>query len=133
MSTNLSPTSSRTDLLYPELSYEVIGVLYRVYNALSYGYQEKYYQRAVAQELAEIDLPFVREVHVPISFKGRIIGRYFIDFVIDNKIALELKVANEFYEQHMNQVLAYLRSGQLRLGILACFGTKGVTYRRLIV
>ncbi len=133
MITNSMPTLTRNDLLHPELSYKVVGAVYHVYNTLGYGYQERYYQRALVQELADRGLAAQREVHVPIQFKGRTIGRYFIDFVIEEKVALELKVANEFYESHVSQVLAYLRSAGLRLGILACFGVKGIRYKRLIV
>jgi GxxExxY protein len=73
-------------------------------------YQEKYYHRGYAQELIANHLSFKRELMLKIVYGNGIIGRYFIDFVVDNKAAVEFKVANEFYQKHIKQVLAYLKA-----------------------
>jgi GxxExxY protein len=59
----------REDLLYPELSYQIIGVLFEVYNELGYGYQEKYYQKAVGNKFKEINISFKEQVPIKIIFK----------------------------------------------------------------
>lgn len=64
---------------FPELSYTLIGLTYNVFNQLGYGYHEKYYHRAYAQELVSKNLSFTREQIVKIQYRDKIIGRYFMD------------------------------------------------------
>jgi GxxExxY protein len=121
-----------SQLVYPELSYKISGLLFDLYNELGYGYQEKYYSRAFALLLKENKLEFKREICVPIIFKDKIIGRYYLDFVIDDKIALEFKVSNEFRNQYTQQILAYLKSHKLKLGLVVLFTSKGIEIKRLV-
>jgi len=118
-------------LLFPELSYQIVGVLFTVYNNLGYGYQEKYYQRALTREFENAHLRYKRERKVIIKYRDRIIGRYFIDFVIENSVVLEIKVCNQFFDRDIKQVLAYLKSTGLRLGILCIFTKQGIQFKRL--
>jgi GxxExxY protein len=82
----------RKDLIHPDLSYKVIGACFKVHNELGWGYREVYYQRALAAELNNLGLPFVRERSVNLQYNGENIGRCVLDFVVDNKMVLELKV-----------------------------------------
>jgi len=118
------------NLIYPELSYEISGLLFKLYNELGYGYQEKYYSRAFALLLKENKIKFKREICVPIIFRDKIIGRYYIDFVIDDKIALEFKISNEFRNQYTQQILSYLKSHSLKLGLVVLFTSKGIEIKR---
>ena len=118
-------------LIHGELSYKIIGVLFRVFNKLGYGYQEKYYQRAVALELNEEKLNYIREKEVKLNYRDEIIGKYFLDFIVDNKIILELKVVNFFHEQDIKQILSYLKASGLKLGILAIITKDGIKYKRI--
>jgi GxxExxY protein len=118
--------------LYPSLTYQLIGVAYNVFNKLGYGYQEKYYQRGYAKELTIKHLPFKRELMLKIVYGNEIIGRYFIDFVVENKVAIEFKVANEFYKKHIKQILAYLKASGLKVGLLIIFTKNGVKCKRLV-
>ena len=79
------------DLLYPELSYKIIGILFDVYNKMGYGYQEKYYQKAISAKLRENNLNFKEQYQVEIIFNDNKIGKYFLDFLIEDKIILEIK------------------------------------------
>lgn len=119
-------------LVYPELSYEIVGILFTVYNNLGYGYQERYYQRAVAKELEKAKLKYKREQKAVIKYRGSIIGRYFIDFVVENMIVVELKVSNDFYKKDINQVLGYLKATGLKLGILFIFTKEGLKFKRIV-
>ena len=119
-------------LLYPELSYEIVGVLFSVYNQLGYGYQEKYYQRAVANEFTKAKLKYSKERKALIKYRDSIIGRYFIDFVVEDKIVVELKVENDFYKRDINQVLGYLKATGLRLGILFLFTKDELRFKRIV-
>jgi len=119
-------------LLYPKLSYEIIGSLFEVYNQLKYGHKEKIYQNALEEMFTQKKISFQRELYFPINFNNKIIGRYYFDFLVDNKIVLELKIANDFYQKDINQLLSYLKYKGYRLGILVLFTKEGIRYRRIL-
>ena len=119
-------------LIYEDLSYKIIGIIFKVYNKLGYGYHEKYYQRAIVIELNKENLNFTREKEIRLSYQNENIGKYFLDFIIENKIVLELKVANSFYPQDMKQILSYLKASGLKLGILAIITKGGIEYKRIV-
>lgn len=121
-----------TKLFYPKLSYQIIKILFKVYNELGYGYQEKYYQRAVEKEFQYRNISYKKELNSDLSYHSKSIGKYIIDFIIEDRIILELKVANDFYKKHMNQVLGYLKARSLKLGILAIFAKDGLKYKRIV-
>lgn len=70
----------RNDLVYPDLSYQIIGILFESYNKLGSGHHEKYYQRAVAIGLTQSRLSFQQQVYLPIMFEGEKVGSYFLIF-----------------------------------------------------
>lgn len=121
-----------SNLVEKELSYKIVGVLFDVYNNLGGGYQEKYYQRAVSQELQNRNIKFKEQINIPLSFKGNLIGRYFLDFLIEGKVVLEIKVANKFYVRDIKQVLAYLKATNTTLGILANFNRNNLQFKRIL-
>lgn len=125
--------SGKSDLLYPELSYQIVGACYDAYNGLGYGFQEKQYQRAIALALTKRDITFQRELYVPIRFEGKIVGRYYLDFLVAESVAVELKIANEVYDTHVAQLLGYLRATSTHLGLLVHFTQQGVKVKRLVV
>lgn len=120
------------DLIEKELSYTIVGALFSVYNELGGGYQEKYYQRAIAQEFKKRNLNFMEQVMVPLNYGEQSIGRYFLDFVIENKIVLEIKAVNKFFLRDIKQILAYLQSTKMPLGILANFGRDNLQLKRIL-
>jgi len=130
---NFSKTKiKRTDLLYPELSYKTVGVLFDVYNNLGPGHHERYYQRAVSQALKEVGLKFKSEMPIPVNFRGTTVGRYYLDFLIDDKLILEIKKDGYFSKRHIDQVLNYLKSSGLKLAILANFSHRGILFKRIV-
>jgi len=122
----------RNDLAFPELSYKIVGALFEVHNDLGPGHHEKYYQKALAEELKRQNLIFQEQVYAPLLFKEENIGKYYLDFLIDDKIVLEIKKGDRFSKRHINQVLAYLKIKNLKLGILANFGQNGVQFKRIV-
>ncbi|MDX9913871.1 MAG: GxxExxY protein [Candidatus Moranbacteria bacterium] len=119
-------------LFYPKLSYEVVGALYEVYNTMGSGYQEKYYQKALAKELGERNIKFEEQLPVRLYYKGEKLGIYYFDFLIENKIILEIKNSSKFYPRDIKQVLGYLRAKNIDLGMLACFSKNGLIYKRIL-
>jgi len=126
------PNSGTKNLIYPELSYKIVGILFGVYNRFGYSYPEKYLQKAVEEAFKTNKVPYNKEVKIDLYFDQKQIGRHFIDFIIENKIVLEIKRGNQISVADVKQVLMYLRSFNLRLGILAYFGNKELIYKRII-
>jgi GxxExxY protein len=69
---------------------------------------------------------------IELRYKDESLGRYFLDFLIEDKIVLEIKSDSKFYIRDIKQVLGYLKAKNLELGILACFGRRGLIYKRII-
>jgi GxxExxY protein len=114
---------------------KIIKVLFDTYNELGFGYQEKYYYRAIRLKLLALGLQVQEQLLTKIFVESQIIGRYFLDFLIsdaNNKVVLELKVADQVYPQHVRQVLGYLTANNLKLGLIGVFTTHGVKIKRVI-
>ncbi len=124
--------ATNAKLIYPELSYKLLGLLFKVHGKLGSSYQEKYYQRAIEQELTLQKIPFQREVPIDVEYSGIKLGKHFLDFTIDNKIVLETKAEPKITPDFIGQVISYLKSAKLPLGIIANFRTPRLTYRRII-
>ncbi len=121
-----------TDYLYKDLTEKLIGIAFRVYNTLGYGFREKEYQRAYAVELGKLLLVFQRELYCNLKYEGKIISKFYLDFLVDGKVVVELKVAEGFYKKHFEQVMAYLKDNKLKLGLLIIFTSKKVLVKRVI-
>ena len=119
-------------LIHGELSYKLIGILYKIYNTIGGGFQEKYYQRAIKNVLTKEKIQFLEQVRVDFDLLGTNIGRYYIDFVIDRKIVLEIKVRNIFSKRDIKQVLGYLKKTGIEVGILASFTSDGIKLKRIL-
>ena len=122
----------RTDLIYPDLCYYLVGILFEVYNEIGSGYHEKYYQRAIGEVFKKCRIPFREQVLVPLKFRGSKIGKYFLDFVVDDKIVLEVKRGEGFARANINQIYCYLKAVNLKLGILINFTNKGLKFKRIV-
>jgi GxxExxY protein len=120
------------EIIYPELSYKIVGILYKVYNELGGGYQERIYQSAVRRELIKNGLGFIEQVKVDLFYDGSKLHRYYLDFVVEHKIVLELKVTPRFTPRDIMQVLSYLKQSGLRLGILASLSRNGIFFKRIL-
>jgi len=111
-------------LLYEELSYQVRGALYEVYNALGPGFREETYKLATLSELGLRGIEVGREVAFEIKYKDRFMDIYRADIVVDGKIILELKAVDELHPRHSAQLLSYLKASGLRVGLLVNFGAE---------
>lgn len=120
------------EIYYKDDSYKIVGMVIKVYKALGYGYQEKYYYRAIKLALIEAGFSVIEQLLTPLVFNGKPIGRYYLDFLINNKIVLEIKVSNQVYPRHVRQVLGYLKANNLKLGIIAAFTKNEVVFQRVV-
>ena len=119
-------------IIHKELSYKITGIIFSVYNRLGYGYREKIYKEAIEIELKNEKIPYHRELIVPLYYKGNKIGKYVFDFVVENKVILEIKVSNNFWVKDIQQIFSYLTASELRLGILVLITKKGVKSKRIV-
>ena len=119
-------------VLHPELSYKIIGALFDVFNELGYSYREIYYQKAIAKLFKQLNINFREQVGMPLLFKGEMIGRAVCDFLVDDKIILEIKHGDRFSVQDIKQLYTYLKAKNLKLGILARFSSKGLKFKRVL-
>ncbi len=121
------------DLVYPKLSYEIVGVLFDVYNELGCSCREKYYQRAVEHLLLDAGFEVERELRADLKVRSKRIGYYFLDFLIEGKVVLELKAKPRFRTRDFEQVKSYLSATDLKLGLLANFGSpEGLVFHRIL-
>ena len=125
-------STKQIDLEYKDLSFELVGILFEVYNELGYGYKEIYYEKAVKQCLDEKCIKYKEQAPFTLSFHGKIIGRFYLDFLIDEKIVLELKKGNYFSKRNIEQINEYLKATGMSLAILANFTPNGVKFKRIV-
>ncbi len=119
-------------LVLPDLSYQIVGALYDVYNEIGFGHREQAYQRAVAAAFRSRRIPFKEQYTIPLVFETKAIGTYRVDFLVDGKVILELKQGNHFLPSNIKQVHGYLKTTNLELAILANFTKDGVLFRRIV-
>jgi len=119
-------------ILYQELSYQIIGCAYNVYNQIGSGYVEKYYERALRLEFDKQKIQYKEQVPINLNYDNQSIGKYIVDFIVGDKILVELKRANRLFPSHKKQVLNYLQSLNLKLGLLIYFTNTNVEYARVV-
>lgn len=117
---------------HSELTNVIIAVCYEVYNELGYGFLESVYRNALRFALLEKGLSVSHEVPVAVFFRGKNVGDFRADLVVNGTVLLELKTAERIVPAHESQVLNYLRSTSLELGLVLNFGPKPQVRRLLL-
>ncbi len=120
------------NLIYKELSYKIIGAAMEVHSTLGAGFLESVYQTALAHEMTLRGISFEQHKRLSVDYKGVCAGNYETDFVVENKIILELKALSNLHSRHEAQTLNYLAATNLRLAILLNFGEESLKYKRLV-
>lgn len=118
-------------LLYEELSNKIIRAYYNVLDNLGEGLLEKVYENAMCIELEEMGFPFEHQKAMTVTYKGRVVGDYIADIVVDNKIILELKAIPFLTSHNTSQIINYLTITGCKVGYLLNFGEKA-EYKRII-
>ena len=121
------------DYLYKEENYIIVGILFEVHKNLGKGFSEIVYKDAVEYELQQQNIPFQREKEYSVTYKNNTLKhKFYADFVIYDKIILEIKTVDCFNNSHYNQCLNYLRISENKLAILANFNLISLEYKRII-
>ena len=123
------------ELKYKDITEKIIGASFEVHKFLGNGFQEVIYQRALAWELSNAGLSFSREIEQDIFYKElqEPIGTRRADFVVEGKVLVELKAIIELEDVHLAQILNYLKAYKLEVGLLINFGSKSLTFKRLVL
>ena len=118
-------------LKHSELSKKIIAAAYNVHNELGHGFLERVYKNALAIELEEAGLKCGREVPLKVSYHNRIVGGYYADIIVEDKIVVEVKAVNKLDSIHEVQLVNYLKATGLNVGILINFGQSVEVKRRI--
>jgi len=121
----------REEYKYSELTGKIIGYAMEVHKALGNGFQEVIYQRALEYEMELQGLDFAREFEMPIFYKEKQMGTRRVDFLVENKISVELKAITQLEPVHLAQAINYLEAYNLEIGLLINFGEMKLRFHRL--
>ena len=114
-----------------DLTYRIIGCAMKVHAVLGNGFQEVIYQRALAIEMGNQGLSFQRELEMPLFYDGQPIGSRRVDFLVEQKVMVELKALIKMEDVHLAQGLNYLVAYKVDLGLLLNFGAQSLEVKRL--
>ncbi|MEJ7823178.1 MAG: GxxExxY protein [Chitinophagaceae bacterium] len=121
------------NIIFKDEFYLLMGVCMEVHKELGMGFKEVLYKDAIEIELKERKIHYKREREFRIAYKGKVLPhKFYADFVIDDSIILEVKSASFIVNNFVAQTINYLKASGLKLGIIANFGEKSFTYKRVV-
>jgi GxxExxY protein len=121
------------EYIYKDENYTVVGILYEVHKNLGKGFSEIVYKDAIEYEFQQQNIPYQREKEFSVNYKDTTLKhKFYADFVIYDKIILEIKTIDCFSNSHYNQCLNYLKVSKNKLAILANFNLTSLEYKRII-
>ncbi len=123
------------ELKHKDITEKIIGASFEVHKFLGNGFQELIYQRALAWELSQAGVTYAREIEQDIYYKelSEPIGTRRADFIVEGKVLVELKAIIQLEDVHLAQVLNYLKAYRLEVALLINFGSKSLTFKRLVL
>jgi GxxExxY protein len=117
-------------LIHEEITQAIIGCFYKVYNCLGYGFMEKVYENALNIELIQNGLQVKAQEKIEVYYNEVIVGTYYADFLVDDKVIIEVKSVSHLLDEHEAQLLNYLKATNIEVGLLLNFGEKPEFKRR---
>ena len=120
-------------IIYKDLSYKIIELALEVHNELGCGFLEKVYENALMILLDGEGIPAKQQAPADVYFQHKVVGQYFVDILVDNKVILELKTVEAIANIHKAQLLNYLRATGIKLGLILNFAKPRFEYKRLVL
>lgn len=114
------------------ITKEIIGKSFKVSNTLGNGFLEKVYQNALFYELTKSGFNVKQQYPLEVFYEDKVVGEYFADLLVENKIILELKAAKSLEDIHLAQILNYLKACNMEFGLLINFGTPRVEIKKVV-
>ena len=124
--------TNKEKIIYKDLSYKVTGLAMEVHSKLGYGFLEKVYENAMMVLLRREGIHAKQQAPITVYFDGEVVGDYYADLLVEDKIILELKAIEKITDAHRAQTLNYLKATGLHLAILLNFGKEKLKYERLV-
>lgn len=122
------------DFLHKELTFEIIGVLFEVHKNLGKGFSEIVYKDAIEYEFCCQKIPFEREKEYVVKYKNTILKhKFYADFIVFDKIILEIKTIESFNNAHYNQCINYLKVSKNEVALLVNFNSNSLEYKRIVL
>lgn len=125
-------TSKLNGLLYEDITYKIRGCAFRVKDEVGSGHKESVYHNALAEALKSAGLCFEQEKHIPVLYQGKKVGTYKPDFIVEDKIIVELKALPFIGFTETKQVWNYIKGASYKLALLINFGPQGVAIKRIV-
>jgi len=113
------------------LTEKIIGVFYRVYDVLGFGFLEKVYENALKIEFKKVGIEFENQVPIRVYYEGEVVGDYVADFIVDGKVIVEVKAVVGLGDSDGKQLLNYLRATDKDVGLVLNFGRKPEVKRKI--
>jgi len=118
-------------LLHADVTDQIIACAYEVHNKLGFGFSEKVYENAMMIKLSQRKLAAIQQAPINVRFEDQLVGEYFADIFVDNKIIVELKAVSSLSKAHEAQLVNYLKATGIKVGLLLNFGEKLKIVRRV--
>lgn len=119
-------------LLYKDITYKIRGACFEVYNKFGGAFKEKVIENSLYEELKSKGLNVDKQKRIDIYFKDKKVGTYIPDFIIDEKILLELKCKPKITLEDERQFWLYLKGSDYKLGLLVNFGSENLEIKRRV-
>lgn len=120
-----------TSLLHKSITDAILKVYYEVYNELGYGFLEKVYQNAMYFELKSLGYKVEAQKQIKVYFKKQLVGEYYSDLLVEDKVIVELKATELIMNVHVAQIMNYLKATPIEVGMLLNFGEE-LEFKRII-
>ncbi len=121
------------NILYKDLSYQIIGLAMEVLRKLGYGFLEKVYENSLMILFRREGIRSEQQYPIKVYFEGEVVGNYVADILIEDKIIIELKCVEKINNIHKAQALNYLKATRMRLAIILNFAKDKLQYQRLVL
>jgi GxxExxY protein len=115
-----------------EITHEILACSFEVLNVLGAGFCEKVYERALSEELRTRGLKVAPQAALPVSYKSKAVGKYFVDLLVENQIIVELKCVENIRPEHVTQCLNYLRAADKHVALLLNFQRSKLGWQRIV-
>jgi GxxExxY protein len=121
-----------TSFPHKETTEAIVGAVFEVHNQLGYGFLERVYQRALQVELLRRRVNAEIEKRIQVQYKGVVVGDYDADLIVDDRVAVEIKICTQYDKRDEAQLLNELKATGLKVGVLLNFGRTKVEFKRLV-
>jgi GxxExxY protein len=125
--------ANNTNIVYPDLSYKIMGAIFEVHKKLGPGFLESIYEKALIEELSSRGIKVETQKTIDLTYRDKKIGVHRLDLIVEDKVVVELKTVERFSIHHKAQLTSYLKASGYKLGIPVNFSKSKVEYRRVLI